>query len=403
MSATIVKHDSKKQSSKRQTRWAAIALFVAFTLGIALGSARSNTVMAVGKTYDNLEVFAEVLSTIESSYVEKVDKTKLMNGAINGMLRTLDPHSSYMTPEMYKEMQAETEGQFGGVGIEITIKDDLLTVVAPIEETPAWRAGIEAGDRIVKVDGKSTFDMSLMEAVRKMRGKKGEPVVLTIARSGFNEPRDFTIIRDVIHVTSVKYQMLPGKWAYARIRSFSKDTGADLKKALNKMKKEGSRGLVLDLRNDPGGLLNQAVAVAEQFLQPGELIVYTRGRIPSQNMEFSARNTPPDNQYPMVVLVNHGSASASEIVAGSMQDLKRAILVGTQTFGKGSVQTIMPLKANAGLRLTTAKYYTPSGRQIQGVGIAPDIVVKPAPKMVKAQSCIGFQGHDGQQGHRGRS
>jgi len=365
-----------KNHSRKTGRYSIAALFIAFAFGIALGALKSNNVMAVVKTYDQLEVFADVLSLIETNYVDDVKPSKLVDGAINGMLRALDPHSSYMSPEMYKEMQAETDGEFGGIGIEITIKDDILTVVAPIDDTPAASAGIEAGDRIVKVNGESTFDMNLMEAVRKMRGKRGESVTITIIREGLDRPKDFKIVRDIIKVTSVKSTTLPGKWGYVRLRSFSRDVGADLRKALNKFKQEGFKGLVLDLRNDPGGLLNQAVAVSEQFLRRGELIVYTRGRMPNQNLEFSAKNTSEDNSYPMVVLVNHGSASASEIVAGALQDLKRAVIVGTQTFGKGSVQTIIPLKDHAGLRLTTARYYTPSGRQINGVGIEPDIIVK---------------------------
>lgn len=375
MSDTAIEKRDKDQSKKRG-RFSIAALVIAFALGIGLGAFKSNNVMAVVKTYDQLEMFAEVLSLIETNYVDDVKPSKLVDGAINGMLRALDPHSSYMSPQMYKEMQAETKGEFGGIGIEITIKDDILTVVAPIEDTPAWRAGIKAGDRIVKVDGDSTFDMNLMEAVRKMRGRKGEPVTITIIRKGLDKPKDFTIVRDIIKVTSVKSTMLPGRWGYVRIRSFSKDVASDLRKALTGFRKENFKGLILDLRNDPGGLLNQAVAVSEQFLKRGELIVYTRGRMPNQNLEFSAKNTTEDNSYPMVVLVNHGSASASEIVAGALQDLKRAVIVGVQTFGKGSVQTIIPLKDHAGLRLTTARYYTPSGRQIHGVGIEPDIIVE---------------------------
>ncbi|MDH5478991.1 MAG: S41 family peptidase [Nitrospinota bacterium] len=358
-------------------KYSLLAVGAAFFSGLFLALAMlSNNVMAEVKTYDNLETFANIISLVEQNYVDNVETTKLVEGAINGMLRSLDPHSSYMTPEMYKEMQVETEGEFGGIGIEITIKDDLLTIVAPIEDTPAWKVGLQAGDRIVRVDGESTFDMSLMEAVRKMRGKRGTEVVITIVREGFDQPKDFTIMRDVIHVTSVKYQMLPDKWAYAKVRSFSKDTANDLETALNTMKTEGFKGLVLDLRNDPGGLLNQAVAVSELFLDKGEMIVYTRGRMPNQNMEFTSERKIKDNDYPMVVLVNRGSASASEIVAGALQDLKRALVVGTQTFGKGSVQTIIPLAENSGLRLTTARYYTPLGRQIHEIGITPDIVIE---------------------------
>ena len=382
MENTGMRRLGKSASARSMALW----LAAAFVLGIGLGVFRTGSVDAVVKTYDELETLADVLSIVEQNYVEPVEPSKLVTGAINGMLRSLDPHSSYMTPELYKEMQVETEGEFGGIGIEITIKDDLLTVVAPIEDTPAWRAGIQPGDRIIKVDGTSTMDMTLMDAVRRMRGKKGEAVVITIIREGLDQPKDYSIVRDIIHVASVRYEMLPDNWGYVKIRSFSKETSSDLRKALADLKDKGSRGLILDLRNDPGGLLNQAVEVSEMFLKKGELIVYTRGRIPAQNREYTAQNTLGDERYPMVVLVNRGSASASEIVAGALQDLKRAVLVGTQTFGKGSVQTIIPLKDNAGLRLTTAKYFTPAGRQIQGVGIAPDIVVeqKPAVEAEKA-------------------
>jgi carboxyl-terminal processing protease len=352
------------------------AVFLAFLIGVTFGAFNSRSVLAVVKTYDDLEIFSDVLNLVETSYVDQVASSKLIEGSINGMLRTLDPHSSYMTPETYKEMQAETEGEFGGLGIEITVENGALTVVAPMEETPAWRAGVKAGDKIVKVNGESTFEMNLMEAVRKMRGKRGTSVTITIMRDGFEEAKDYTIVRDVIKVSSVRNQMLADNWGYLRIRNFSKDTSQETAKALADMKGQGMKGLVLDLRNDPGGLLNQAVEVTDQFVNKGDLVVYTKGRMKNQDMRFSAQKGASDVTYPLVVLVNHGSASASEIVAGALQDLKRAILVGNQTFGKGSVQTIIPLKGDAGLRLTTARYYTPSGRQIQGVGITPDIVVE---------------------------
>jgi len=371
--ATLV----KKVKKQRLISGPAMVGFVfALTLGLAIGGLfKTNSVLAVVNTYSELEVFADILSLVENNYVEEVESKKLVEGAINGMLRSLDPHSSYMTPELFKEMQVETEGEFGGLGIEITIENNWLTIVAPMEDTPAWRVGLKAGDRIAKVDGELTHDMSLMQAVRKMRGKPGTEVVITIVREEFEEPKDFKIVREVIHVTSVKYQMLPGDWGYIRIRNFSKDTGSDAEKAIKELTGDGMKGLVLDLRNDPGGLLSQAVTVSELFLNKGELIVYTKGRMANQNHRFTA-SKGEIMDMPMVVLVNEGSASASEIVAGALQDLKRAIIIGTQTFGKGSVQTIIPLKGNAGLRLTTARYYTPSGRQIQGVGIEPDVIVE---------------------------
>ncbi len=364
------------QDTKVSLRYVMTMFVVAIFVGMGLGSVRSDAVFAGSETYDELESFADILSLVENSYVDDVDTKEVIEGAINGMLRTLDPHSSYMTPEFFKEMQVETQGEFGGLGIEITIDEGWLTIVAPMEETPAWRAGVKSGDKIVKVDGERTNDMSLMDAVRKMRGKRGTPVTITIVREGFEEPKDFIIVRDIIHVSSVKFQMLPENIGYVRLRSFTKEAGSETNEAIESMKKEGMKALVLDLRNDPGGLLDQAVEVSELFLKRGELIVYTKGRIESQNMRFTVKNPGGGDDYPMVVLVNQGSASASEIVAGALQDLKRAIVVGTQSFGKGSVQTIIPLKNDAGLRLTTARYYTPSGRQIQGVGITPDIVVE---------------------------
>jgi carboxyl-terminal processing protease len=371
---------------KRSRISSAAVVFTTFLIGAAFGALNSSSVLAVVKTYDDLEVFADVLNLVETNYVDPVTSNKLIEGSINGMLRTLDPHSSYMTPETYKEMQAETEGEFGGIGIEITTENGVLTVVAPMEETPAWRAGVKAGDKIVKVNGESTYEMNLMDAVRKMRGKRGTSVNITIMRDGWEDPKDYTLVRDVIKVASVKSQLLPDNWGYLRIRNFSKDTSQETSKALVEMKKQGMKGLVLDLRNDPGGLLNQAVEVTDLFVNKGDLIVYTKSRMKNQDMRFSAQKGSSEAAYPLVVLVNHGSASASEIVAGALQDLKRAILVGNQTFGKGSVQTIIPLKGDAGLRLTTARYYTPSGRQIQGVGIAPDIIVEQPDDEKQAQT-----------------
>ena len=359
-------------------RHLAITIILSIFIGIGIGAVKSDTVFAVARTYDDLEIFADVMTLIENNYVDEIDTHSLIEGAIKGMLKTLDPHSSYMNPEIFHEMQVETEGEFGGLGIEITIDDGILTVVTPMEETPAWNAGMKAGDRIIMIEGQSTYDMTLMDAVRLMRGKKGTPVTITVVREGWEESKEITIVRDTIHVKSVKYDMLPDKWGYVRIRSFAKDTSLEMRNGISELKKDGMKGLVLDLRNDPGGLLDQAVAVSEYFLKKGELIVYTKGRLSQQNMRFSASKTSGDSDYPMVVLVNHGSASASEIVAGALQDLKRAIIVGVPTFGKGSVQTIIPLKSNSGLRLTTARYFTPSGQQIQGVGIQPDIVVEEA-------------------------
>lgn len=333
-----------------------------------------------GDIYKKLRIFADVLDIVQKNYVEPVKSDELIYGAIDGMLSKLDPHSSFMPPDAYKELQIETKGRFEGIGIEITMKDDVLTIVSPIEGTPADKAGLKAGDRIIKIDAKSTKAMSLLDAVKKMRGPKGTEVVITIMREGLAKPKDFKIVRDVIPIASVKSRLLEEGYGYVRITNFRDKTHQDLVAALKELEggKTPLRGLVLDMRNNPGGLLDQAVDVADEFLPRG-LIVYTDGRIKSQNMKFEA--TPKDkprHRYPIVVLVNEGSASAAEIVAGALQDHKRALVLGVRTFGKGSVQTVIPLEDGSGLRLTTARYYTPSGRCIQATGIVPDVSVEQA-------------------------
>ncbi|MBI4389390.1 MAG: PDZ domain-containing protein [Nitrospinae bacterium] len=335
-------------------------------------------------TYERLKVFSEILSLLETSYVEEVNNENLVNGAIRGMLRTLDPHTTYLPPESYKEMQVETSGKFGGLGIEISIKNGILTVVSPIDDTPASKAGILAGDKIVKIEDESTVDMTLAEAVGHLRGETGTPITITIFRDSFKEPRDFTLVRDIIKVQSVKSKAFGKEVGYVKIRSFSKTTSSDLDKALDELKNQGITKLVLDLRNNPGGLLNQAVEVSDRFLDKDNLIVYTKGRAEEQNMRFTTHEKVQRVNYPMIVLVNGGSASASEIVAGALQDLGRAVVLGTQTFGKGSVQTIIPLSDGSALRLTTARYYTPSGRVIQENGITPDIVIEQVPQAEEA-------------------
>ncbi|MCD6582789.1 MAG: S41 family peptidase [Desulfuromusa sp.] len=334
--------------------------------------------------YKNLEIFTDVLSLVRSSYVEDVDMDELIYGAIRGMLNTLDPHSSFLTPEMYEEMQADTHGEFGGLGIEITIKDDALIIVSPIEDTPAYAAGIQAGDRIIKINGKPTRDIEIMEAVRMMRGPKGEAITISIRRSGVTDLLDFTIIRDIIQIQSVKSHLLQGYYGYVRVSQFQDRTGSDLKEHLTVLRRDNAdqlKGMILDLRNNPGGLLDQAVAVADLFLSDG-LIVYTEGRESEAQLTFSAQSVDTEPEYPLIVLINGGSASAAEIVAGALQDHGRAIILGEQSFGKGSVQTIIPLDDNSGLRLTTARYFTPSGQSIQARGISPDIVV---PRLVMQQ------------------
>jgi len=328
--------------------------------------------------YQYLKIFSDVISIVQDNYVDKTDQKKLMYGAINGMLRELDPHSSFLKPEDYKELQIETKGKFGGLGIEITIRDNILTVVSPLEDTPADKAGIHSNDQIVKIDDQPTQDMSLMDAVQKMRGAKGSKVKLTILRKGESKPLEFDLVRDIIAIQSIKSRSLEPGFGYVRISSFQSGTAGDLRKALNQLEAEdsGLQGLVVDLRNDPGGLLDQAVEVSDEFLDEG-LIVYTGGRLENQKMRFEAhKKKTKTHPYPIVVLVNSGSASASEIVAGALQDHKRAIIMGEQTFGKGSVQTVIPLNDGSALRLTTSLYYTPSGTSIQAKGITPDILVK---------------------------
>lgn len=327
--------------------------------------------------YQELQLFTDVLTIVKRSYVEEVTIKDLVYGAIDGMLASLDPHSGFMSPDIYKEMKIDTRGEFGGLGIEISARDGVLTIVSPIEDTPASRAGLEAGDHILKIEDQYTKDMEIMEAVHLMRGKPGTSVTITIMRSGFEKPQPFTLEREVIKVKSVKSKNLENGFGYIRLAQFQERSGEDLNNALDQLRKDNDgplRGLVLDLRNNPGGLLDQAVEVSDKFLTEG-LIVYTQGREDDAQMEFSAMHSGTEADYPMVVLINGGSASASEIVAGALQDHGRAVIMGTQSFGKGSVQTIIPLSDESGLRLTTAKYYTPNGTSIQARGIVPDIEV----------------------------
>jgi len=327
-------------------------------------------------TYEKLKTFSEILSLVEGNYVEDVNIDDLIDGAIRGMVKALDPHTSYMPPKSFKEMMVDTSGKFGGLGIEISMRKGLLTVVSPIEGTPAYEAGIQAGDKIIKIEDESTLDMSLSDAVARLRGNVGTPINITIFRETMDQPKQVRIVRDIIKVQSVKSKVYRGDIGYVKIRSFSKTTSADLDKALDQLEKQGITKLVLDVRNNPGGLLNQAVEVTDRFLDRESLIVYTKGRNEEQNMRFTTHDKVNRVNYPMIVLVNGGSASASEIVAGALQDLGRAVILGTNSFGKGSVQTIIPLSDGSALRLTTARYYTPSGRVIQENGIKPDIIVE---------------------------
>ncbi|MCS6897844.1 MAG: S41 family peptidase, partial [Nitrospira sp.] len=375
--------------------WPMIAL--ALLGGILIGKGWERTGYA-SETYEELKTFSEVLNQIQRHYVDETKPKELIQGAIRGMLATLDPHSAYMTPEMYKEMQVETKGEFGGVGIQIGVKDNRLAVIAPIEGTPAHRAGIKAGDFIIKVNDETTKDLTLMDAVQKMRGPKGSKVSLTVQREGMPEPLVFTLIRDTIKIESVKSKIIENNLGYVRLTQFQESTGKDLAKAIKQFKEQKVQGVIIDLRNNPGGLLTAAVDVSEQFLPSGKLIVYTKSRDGKKDEWFAKGKDQLDN-LPLIVLVNEGSASASEIVAGALQDWGRAVVVGNTSFGKGSVQTILALGDGSGLRLTTARYYTPKGRTIQSTGITPDIVVKaPQPTVAKAS-----EGHGGEKDADGKS
>ncbi len=355
------------------------------TTGILIGRLSVGSVNAEAEVYEDLKIFTEVLYNVKRSYVEDVKIKDLIYGAIKGMLNSLDPHSGFMTPEAYKEMQVDTKGEFGGIGIQIGVKDNVLTVIAPIEDTPAYNAGIKAGDKIIKINSESTRDMTLNDAVNKMRGYKGTSVTITVFREGWKDTKDFTIVRDIIKVKSVKSKVIDDIIGYVKINQFQERTVSDLESALSTLEKQRITALILDLRNNPGGLLHSAVEVSSQFLPPGKVVVSIKGRVGEKTDyrtdggRFGAADTEkttPFHTIPMIILVNQGSASAAEIVAGALKDWNRAVILGVQTFGKGSVQSVIPLSDGAGLRLTTARYYTPKGISIQSTGIAPDIVVK---------------------------
>ena len=353
-------------------------VFVAtLVTGVLIGKGWDRAVMAT-ETYEELKTFTEVLAHIQKHYVEEVKTKDLVYGAIRGMLATLDPHSAFMPPDIYKEVQVETKGEFGGVGIQIGMKENRLTVIAPIDGTPAERAGVKPSDVILKVNNETTKDMTLMDAVQKMRGPKGTKVTLTIQREAVSEPLVFVLTREIIKIESVKSKMLEGNIGYIRLTQFQDQTAKDMTGALKKLREQKMQSLILDLRNNPGGLLTAAIDVSEQFVGLNRLIVYIKTR-EGRKDDYVSRIKDQPEDYPMIVLVNEGSASASEIVAGALQDWGRSVVVGVQTFGKGSVQTILPLGDGSGLRLTTAKYYTPKGRSIHGIGISPDIIVKGKP------------------------
>ena len=326
--------------------------------------------------YKQLELFSSAVSLIRSDYVEEPESKDLIYGAMTGMLSSLDPYSQFMDPEMYNEMKIETEGEFGGIGIEITIKDNLLTIISPIDDTPAYNVGLKAGDKIVKIDGEITKDLTLMGAVKKLRGKPGTDVKVTVLRESEKKLLDFAITRSIIKIESIKKaEIIEPGIGYIRLSAFQEKTYRELEKSLRELEDKGMEGFILDLRNNPGGLLEAAIDTADKFLESDKIIVSTKGRVKNQNLAFKSKNRNKHLDYPMVVLINGGSASASEIVAGAIQDHKRGILMGTKSFGKGSVQTVVPLSDGSAVRLTTSKYFTPEGRSIHGEGIVPDIVV----------------------------
>ncbi len=332
------------------------------------------------KIYDSLKLFTEVLEELEKKYVDEVNTEELIHNAIKGMVGNLDPHSSFMPPEAFDDLQDDTKGEFSGIGIVITLKEGILTVVSPIEDTPADKAGVHAGDIIIKIDDASTKGMDLWEAVSKMRGPRYKAVTITVIREGEAAPLEFSLKRDLIPMTSVRSSTLKPGYGYLRITNFRMNTVDEVKKHLEKLEvsseQEGIQGLVVDLRNNPGGLLDQAIKISDLFLDQGT-IVSIKGRIEKNDQIFNAYPSEEDRDYPLVVLINGGSASASEIVAGALQDNSRALILGTPSFGKGSVQTVHPLKDGFGIKYTIARYYTPSGRSIQATGIQPDIEVEP--------------------------
>lgn len=361
-----------------------------FLSGIVLGGFLVSYVFASKPTsqYEKIGILLKVLNYVENNYVEDVKVDDLIYGAINGMLSTLDPHTNFLSPDLFKEMKVDTSGQFGGLGIEVTIKDGILTVITPIEGTPAYKAGLKPEDKIVKIEEDYTDRMTLIEAVSKMRGKKGMPITIHIMREGFKEPKKITIVRDIIRIQAVKSSLLEKEYAYIRVVNFQEQTTGDLKKALQKMDDEvmksqkltrgqalGLKGIILDLRNNPGGLLDQAIGAADLFLDKGVIVSTIGKNKENKDIEYAHKAGTWKN-VPIVVLVNGASASASEIVAGALQDHKRALVVGTKTFGKGSVQQVIELDDKSGLKLTVAKYYTPNGRSIQEKGLEPDIVVE---------------------------
>ena len=369
-------------------RTGAVLLVIFAVAQPGVQGAKETTQSDNDELYKELELFEHALSIVRSDYVEEPKPRDLIYGALKGMLATLDPYSQFMDPDSYNELKVDTEGEFGGLGIEITIKEDLLTIISPIDDTPAARAGLRSGDRIVKIDGELTRGITLLEAVKKLRGKPKTEVTLTIFHEGETELKDVVLERAIITIESIREaEILEDKIAYIRLSDFREKTSDDLAAAIKGLKEKEMDSLILDLRNNPGGLLDVSREVAEVFLMRNQLVVTTKGRLRNQNQELRAGQTGTLSDVPMVVLINEGSASASEIVAGAMQDHHRAIIMGTKSHGKASVQTIFPLKDGSALRLTTSKYFTPSGKSIHGEGIHPDVEVpyEPPPKVVATE------------------
>jgi len=364
-----------KNMTSRKLLLVAVLIFAVASAGIFVGRWTISSMAAESEGYEELKIFSEALSLVRKNYVEDIKPKELIYAAVKGMLSSLDPHSAFMTPEQYREMQVDTKGEFGGIGIQIGIKDSMLIVIAPIEDTPAYKAGIKAGDKIVKIDGQFTKDMSLEDAVSKMRGAPSTIVKITILREGWKETKDVAITRQIIKIKSVKSKLMEDGIGYVKLTQFQEQTASDLSDAMANLTKKHVSSLILDLRNNPGGLLNSAVDVSSEFLSPGKLVVSIKDR-KGEKVEYRSSENKSNSTMPMVVLVNHGSASASEIVAGALKDWNRAVIIGTQTFGKGSVQSVVPLSDGSALRLTTARYYTPKGTSIQSTGITPDISVK---------------------------
>lgn len=357
---------------RRLTRWTLVAGAVSALTATSLMT-QAGRVFAEER-YQELQLFAKVLNLVQQYYVEEVDTKKLIYGGIKGMLRELDPHTNFLPPEIYKEFETETSGEFGGIGIEITVQNGVLTVISPIEDTPAWKAGVKAGDKIVEIDGESTKGFSLVEAAQRMKGKKGAKIKLGIFREGFDQPKDFVIERGTVKIKSVKFTDLEDGYGYVRLTSFIENSAQDLDKAIKAQEKKykAIKGLIVDLRRNPGGLLDQAVQISDMFLEKGT-IVSTMGRNQKEKEVIYAKKAGTIANFPIIVLIDEYSASASEILAGALQDNKRALIMGHRSFGKGSVQSVVKLGDGSGLKLTVGRYYTPSGKSIQAYGIVPDI------------------------------